>query len=178
MTVSDIMIIITILYGGYQGFRKGFLSQLFLAMIFFILIYKGVDLFNFSSNVLIKTVNIRNKEPILTGYSLVISFFMITIIAFLIKKIIEFFLSITWMNPIDKWMGGILGMIKYFFYLSICLFFIKETNKKIDLVPDNFLKNSFEKEFQYFFSIYKKGPLFFFRKLEELYFLFSNWIKK
>ncbi|WP_185870726.1 CvpA family protein [Blattabacterium cuenoti] len=180
MTGSDIMIIIIVLYGGYQGFIKGLLSQLFLFMIFFILIYKGVDLFHFSSNVLIKKVNIRNnQEPFFTVSSLGISFFLITLIAFLTKKIIEFFLVITWINPIDKWMGGILGMIKYFFYLSICLLLLLEANKKIDLIPDNFLKNSFEKEFQYIFSIYKKGPLlFFFRKLEELYFLFSNFIKK
>ncbi|WP_185856412.1 CvpA family protein [Blattabacterium cuenoti] len=178
MMGSDIIIIIIVLYGGYKGFRKGFLSQLFLFMIFFILIYKGIELFHFSSNLLIKKVHIKNEEPFLTIYSLIISFLILAFIAFVTKKIIKFFLIITWINPIDKWLGGILGMIKYFFYLSICLFFLKEANKKIDFIPGHFLKNSFEKEFQYLFSIHQKGPLFFFRKLEELYFLFSKIIKK
>ncbi|WP_185857556.1 CvpA family protein [Blattabacterium cuenoti] len=163
----DIIIIILILYGGYRGYKKGLISQLFIFMIFFILILKGFYIFNFFKEILSKY-----KEPNqLIIYSIIISFFSIIIIAFIIKKIIEFIMIITWMKPIDRLGGGILGMMKYFFYLSICILFLKEANKKIDLFPYNFLNNSFEKGFQFIF--YQKGSLF--NKLKELYFKFYEF---
>ncbi|WP_317046294.1 CvpA family protein [Blattabacterium sp. (Cryptocercus kyebangensis)] len=168
--ITDIIILITLLYGGYHGYKKGLLSQLFVFMIFFILIYKGIDIFYLVSEILPKKVNGSNKEPFFIGYSIIISFFLIILTAFLTKKILEFFFIITWIQPIEKWLGGILGLIKYFFYLSICILLLKEVNEKINLIPYHFFQNSFEKEFQYIFSIYRKGPQFFFKKLEELYF--------
>ncbi|AEU09391.1 hypothetical protein BLBCPU_348 [Blattabacterium sp. (Cryptocercus punctulatus) str. Cpu] len=169
MMITDLIILIIVLYGGYHGYKKGLLSQLFVFMIFFILIYKGIDIFYLVSEILPKKVNSRNKDPFATSYSIIISFFLIIVIAFLIKKILEFFFIITWIKPIEKWLGGILGLIKYFFYLSICILLFKEINEKINLIPYNFFQNSFEKEFQYIFSIYRKAPLFFLKKLEELY---------
>ncbi|AER40420.1 MAG: CvpA family protein [Flavobacteriales bacterium] len=168
MILTDIIILIIVIYGGYKGYRKGLLSQLFVFMIFFMLIYKGIDLFHLFSEILPKKVNIRKEKPFSTVFSLIILFFFIIIIAFFTKKIIEFIFRITWINPLDKWLGGLLGLIKYFFYLSICILLLKEANEKINLIPYNFFQNSFEKEFQYI----RKGPIF--NQLEELYFLFSN----
>ncbi|WP_185878675.1 CvpA family protein [Blattabacterium cuenoti] len=175
MLGTDIIIIIIVLYGAYKGYRKGLLSQLFVFMICFFFLYKGIHVFNFFSEVLLKRYS--QEEPFLTGFSLIISFFFIIFIAFLTKKIIEIILKITWIKPFDKGFGGFLGLIKYFFYLSIWIFFLKEANKKINLIPYNFFSNSFEKEFQYIFYISRKEFLFFLKKLEELYFLFSNIIK-
>ncbi|WP_185859551.1 CvpA family protein [Blattabacterium cuenoti] len=162
MLASDIIIIILVLYGGYQGYQKGLISQFFVFMIFIIFIYKGAYVFD-----LVKKVNLVSKKSYFFGISSIIfSFLSIIFLAFLAKKIIEFIMMITWMKPVDRLCGGILGMIKYFFYISICLFFLKEANQKVDIIPYSFFQNSFEKEFQFFFS--RKGYLF--NKLKELYF--------
>ncbi|WP_185863481.1 CvpA family protein [Blattabacterium cuenoti] len=167
----DIIIIILVLYGGYHGYRKGLISQLFIFMISLILIFKGFYVFNSVKGIL-KDVNIISKKPyILMIYSIIISLFSIILIAFIIKKIIELIIIITWMKPLDRLGGGVLGMIKYFFCLSICILFLKEANKKIDLFPYNFFQNSFEKKFQFLF--YQKGSLL--NKLKELYLKFYEF---
>ncbi|WP_185849461.1 CvpA family protein [Blattabacterium cuenoti] len=167
----DIIIIIIILYGGYHGYQKGLISQFFIFMIFFILIFKGFYVFGIVKKIL-KEINIvSEKSYIFIIYSLIISLFSIILMAFITKKIIEFIMIVTWMKPIDRLGGGILGMIKYFFCLSRCILFLKEANKKIDLFSHNFFQNSFEKEFQFFF--YKKGSLL--NKLKELYFKFYEF---
>ncbi|WP_185861511.1 CvpA family protein [Blattabacterium cuenoti] len=164
----DVIIIILVLYGVYHGYQKGLISQLFIFMIFFMFIFKGFYIYHFVKEML-KEMNIVNqKSYVLIIYSLIISLFSIIFIAFLTKKIIEFIMMITWMKPINRLCGGILGMIKYFFLLSICLSLLKEGNKKLDLFPNNFFQNSFEKEFQFF--LYQKGSLL--DKLKELYFKF------
>ncbi|WP_185862366.1 CvpA family protein [Blattabacterium cuenoti] len=168
MLVLDIIIIILVLYGGYHGYQKGLISQFFVFMIFFILISKGIYIYHFISELLKKVIN-KESYLLTTVYSLIISFFSIIIVSFLSKKIIEFIIMMTCMKPMDRLCGIILGMIKYFFYLSICIFLLKEANKKIDIIPYNFFQNSFEKEFQFFF--YRKGSLL--NKLKELYFYFQ-----
>ncbi|WP_341665152.1 CvpA family protein [Blattabacterium cuenoti] len=164
----DIIIIMIVLYGGYHGYKKGLISQLFMFMIFFMFIFKGFYIFDFVKKILIEVNIVSKKSYIFIIDSIIISIFSIIFIAFITKKIIEFIMIITWMKPIDRLGGGILGMIKYFFFLSICILFLKEANEKIDLFPYHFLQNSFEKEFQFFF--YQKGS--FFKKLKELYFKF------
>ncbi|WP_185867379.1 CvpA family protein [Blattabacterium cuenoti] len=167
----DIIIIILVLYGGYHGYKKGLISQLFIFMIFFILIFKGFYVYDFVKEIF-KEVNIvSQKSYIFIIYSLIISLISIIFLAFIAKKIIEIIMIITWMKPLDRLGGVILGMIKYFFFLSICILFLKEANEKVDLFPYNFFKNSFEKEFQFFF--YKKGSLL--NKLKELYFKFYEF---
>ncbi|ACY40379.1 hypothetical protein BLBBGE_370 [Blattabacterium sp. (Blattella germanica) str. Bge] len=162
MLVLDIIIIILVLYGGYHGYQKGLISQFFGFMIFLILIYKGNFVFD-----LIQKINVVSKESYLFLVSSLIVFFIsIIFLAFWSKKLIEFIMMIAWMKPVDRFFGGILGMTKYFFCISICLFFLKEANQKINIIPYSFFKNSFEKEFQFFFS--RKGYLF--NKLKELYF--------
>ncbi|WP_185869276.1 CvpA family protein [Blattabacterium cuenoti] len=165
MLTLDIIIVVIVLYGGYHGYQKGLISQFFVFMIFLIFIYKGPVVFDF-----VKKVNVVNRESyFFLASSLIISFLSIIFLSFFSKKIIEFIMMITWMKPVDRFFGVILGMIKYFFWISICLFFLKEVNKKIYVIPDNFFQNSFEKEFQFFFS--RKGYLF--NKLKELYFYFQ-----
>ncbi|WP_185866246.1 CvpA family protein [Blattabacterium cuenoti] len=164
MLASDIIIIILVFYGGYQGYQKGLISQFFVFMIFIIIIYKGIYVFDFVKKV--NVVIVSKESYFFVIFSLIFSFFSIIFLAFLAKKIIEFIMMITWMKPVDRLFGGILGMIKYFFYISICLFFLKEANQKVDIIPYNFFQNSFEKEFQFLFS--RKGYLF--NKLKELYF--------
>ncbi|WP_185864039.1 CvpA family protein [Blattabacterium cuenoti] len=164
----DIIIIILVLYGGYHGYQKGLISQLFMFMIFFLLIFKGFYVFDVVTKILTEVNIVSKKSYIFIIDSIIISIFSIIFIAFITKKIIEFIMIITWMKPIDRLGGGILGMIKYFFCFSICIFFLKEANKKIDLFPYHFLQHSFEKEFQFFF--YQKGSCF--KQLKELYFKF------
>jgi|GEM_PF-4638476 Colicin V production protein. len=170
----DLIIVILVLYGGYYGYQKGLISQFFIFMIFFILMFKGFYVFNIVKETL-KEVNIVSKKSynIFIIYSLIISFISIIFIAFITKKFIEYIMIITYMKPIDRLGGIILGMIKYFFFISICIFFLKEVNKKIDLFPYDFLQNSFEKEFQFFFS--QKESLLY--KLKELYFKFYEFYK-
>ncbi|WP_185877062.1 CvpA family protein [Blattabacterium cuenoti] len=170
MLTLDIIIIILVLYGGYHGYKKGLISQLFIFMIFFIFIYRGIFIFNF-----VKKINMINKNSNFFEFSsLIISFFSIIFLSFLIKKIIEYIITITWMTPVNNFFGGILGIIKYLFVISMFLFFLKETNKKINIIPFSFFQNSFEKEFQFFFS--KKGHLL--NKLKELYFYFQSSFSK
>ncbi|WP_185869849.1 CvpA family protein [Blattabacterium cuenoti] len=165
--ILNIIIIAIVLYGGYHGYKKGFISQFFMFMTFLIFFYKGESIYYIITELLNK-LNIINKfSSYFIIYSLIISFFSIIILSFLFKKIIKIFLHITCMKPMDRFFGIILGMIKYFFYLSICFFFLKEANRKINIIPDIYLKNSFEKEFQFIFSE------FLFNKIKKLYFIFK-----
>lgn len=168
MIFLDIIITTIVLYGGYKGYQNGMISQLLGFMIFLIIFYKGVYIYHFSEELVSKlNISIRHSKFFII-YSVAISFIFITILSFLSKKIIELILIITFMKPIDKFLGGILGMVKYFFYISICIFLIKETNQKTNIIPYNFFENSFSNIINILIPISKKEFLFYFNKFKLL----------
>ncbi|WP_185868707.1 CvpA family protein [Blattabacterium cuenoti] len=148
--LADIIILIAVLYGGYDGYHKGLIAQFYVFMVFFLFFYQGSFFFQFFRNLLIKFDHNDTSQNsyLLIVFPIIMSFFSIIFCTLFLKRIIDGFLSFTCMKPIDQMLGGILGMIKYFIYILICLFLIKETNKQFNFFPDIFLKNSFDKIFK------------------------------
>ncbi|WP_185855727.1 CvpA family protein [Blattabacterium cuenoti] len=173
MTYLDIIIIIVVIYGGYNGYQKGLIYQFFISMIFFLILYKGTFVFEFVKNILQYFKFYNKNKYLFTVYSLIISFFSIIIFTYIAKKILEFFMMITCVKPIDKFFGGILGIMKYFLYISISIFFMKEINYQLNLISHNLFKNSFEKIFHFFLC--KKEFLLY--KIREFYFCSFKIIK-
>lgn len=168
MIFLDIIITTIVLYGGYQGYQKGMISQLFGVMIFLIVFYKGVYIYHFSEE-LVRKLNISIiSSKFFIIYSVTISFTFIILLSFFSKKMIELILIISFMKPIDRFLGGILGIVKYFFYISICIFLIKETNKKINIIPYKFFESSFSNIINIIPTISKRVFLFYFNKFKLL----------
>ncbi|WP_185883135.1 CvpA family protein [Blattabacterium cuenoti] len=158
MIYLDIMILFIVFYGGYHGYQKGFISQFFTFFIFLIFFYKGIFIYKYFIKVLKHIHIFENNALLFMIYSAFISFFSVIIFSFFTKKIIQCIMNVLCIQPIDKCIGGILGMVKYFLYVSICFFVIQEMNQKMNLIPKHLLNNSFEKEIE--FLLYKKGSFF------------------
>lgn len=150
----DIIIIILVLYSGYEGYKKGFVSQFFMFMTFAGFFYKGLPIFFLVKRKLKYLLKLRIENSYTINYlSLVISFFIIMIIVFFLKKVIKNIIYLTSMEIIDKLLGSVLGIIKGVISISIAFFFLKKINQKF-----NFVSNDF------FISFFENG-LFYIRKL-------------
>ncbi|WP_185882613.1 CvpA family protein [Blattabacterium cuenoti] len=173
--ITDIIIVLIFLYSGYYGYHKGFIDQIFKFFILFIILYKGIIVFKLVSKLVSECV-IHNHELVnkkqLLFYIFSIYFLMIILIAFSIKKIIEIVFKTIGVTFINNILGSLLGVTKYFIYLSILITFFKEVNKQIHFLPYKYFKNSFEEEFQYIFLIFKNVLIFLLNKMEELYDIF------
>ncbi len=175
MFILDLIIFFLILFSGINGYKKGFIYQFFIPSFLIISIYNGKNIFKFIKKILQKYFFLFKKDTdCLIFYSLIITFLCIILYSILVKKIINYFLNILYLQEFDKIMGALLNMIKYFIYISIYLFFIKMINEKFFIIPDNLLKNSFEKIFKFFF-IKEKILL---NKIMYLYSIYCDYFKK
>ncbi|WP_238784959.1 CvpA family protein [Blattabacterium cuenoti] len=194
MIFLDIIIVIIILYGGYSGYKKGMISQFFGFMMFFLFFYKGIYIYHLSKEFIKKLISKEfikkliseefikkliseefikkfdiNYSKYFLFISIVVSFILIILSSFFLKKMIELILIITLMKPIDRFLGAVLGMLKYFFHISICIFLMKKTN----MIPYKFFESSFSnsKIIKIIPTLCQKVLLFFFKKLKELFIL-------
>ncbi|WP_185872952.1 CvpA family protein [Blattabacterium cuenoti] len=171
--ITDIIIVLIFLYSGYSGYQKGLIDQLFKFIILFIILYKGIIVFQLVSKVVSEYVlhnhELVNKNQLLF-YIYSIYFLMIIFISFSIKKIIEILLKTTCGPFINKILGSLLGITNSFVYISILISFLKEMNNKIHFIPYKYFhKFFFEEEFQYIFLIFKNVFIFFLKKMAALY---------
>ncbi|WP_185873509.1 CvpA family protein [Blattabacterium cuenoti] len=152
MTSLDIIILILTICGGLYGYKNGLISQFFFPTTFIILIYKGYNIFIIYRNILYNYIN--DKIYLLTLSSITISIISTIFFVYILNKLIKHIITITCIKPIDKLGGMMLGIIKYFLYISIFLFFIKRINQVIKFTNDEFFQSYLEKKLEIF--LYKK----------------------
>ncbi|WP_185865227.1 CvpA family protein [Blattabacterium cuenoti] len=178
MTFLDIIILILILLGGNNGYKKGLVSQLFVSMIFIIFFYKGIYIMILINKIFNEFYSsIKEYKYFLMFAPLLISFIFIIFSVFILENIIQFFIKITFMKPIDRLGGFIFGIIKYFLYISIYIFFLKKINKEIKIIPNYFFNSFLEKKLIYFLD--RDGSLFkiIINKFREIYFIIDMLIE-
>lgn len=134
MGTLDIILIIPIVYGFYKGYKKGLVFS-FISLISVVL---GIFLSIKFSSVL--EVYIRNEQLVAEKYVSIISFvimFLGTILILnLIGKILEKILKTVHLESINKILGGVFGLIKFFFILSVLIFFMERVDQLVTFIPE------------------------------------------
>ncbi|MGC4023277.1 MAG: CvpA family protein [Cyclobacteriaceae bacterium] len=117
MSKIDIVISLLLILGGYFGYKRGFLAELFFvaAMILGVLI--GFKLTGWGVEYLHKQFN---ADTVFLPYiSFFIIFILVVILVIFIGNRIKHLMDDTFLGRVDAIAGAILGVIKYMFCLSI-----------------------------------------------------------
>ena len=140
MNTLDIIIMILLVFGAVKGFKRGFVFEI--AMI--IGLITGIYLaFKFSDLIYAMLQKLLNDE----GYLLhVVSFFIvfasIILVFIFFAKLMEVILKATALNIFNKLAGGVLGLIKFAFVISVIFWLFLPLQSKTKLIPPKVLKES------------------------------------
>ena len=138
MKPIDYFILIPLVYGAYEGYRKGFVLMVvgFVALVLgviggFKLLQLGVDfLLNF----------FPQMPKILPLLSFILIFCLIIMAVYglgiLLKKALEF---TVFAGVLDKIVGGMVGLLQWSFTMSILLWFIKQSQL---IIPEKYTKDA------------------------------------
>ena len=124
MSVLDIIILIFLLIGAINGYRKGFLMEVISLSAFFIAIILGIKLLDWG---------IATLSTYIAGYDHVIpviAFAMIFIVVIglmnLLGKAVKRVLDMTLLGGLDDLAGAVMGVLKWALFISI-FFWIYES---------------------------------------------------
>jgi membrane protein required for colicin V production len=133
----DIVIVIILGLGAYEGFKQGFLISILGLIGFVAAIILGFYFMDTMADWLGENIKEISLGYPIVGFLVIflISIVLIRIIGWLLKKVMDLIL----LGGIDSAAGGILGVVKAGFFISLFLWFTTEF--KMDL-PKKWLTNS------------------------------------
>lgn len=132
MNWVDIALIGIILFGGYQGYRQGFLMALFSLLAIFLGILGAFKLMGIALIFLSDRFDIDEKVLPYVAFALV--FLLIVIIVNLVGKTLRASIDKSFLGRIDEAAGAGLGSLKMVFLLSVVIWIVAAL--KLDYRPE------------------------------------------
>ncbi|MCO6499604.1 MAG: CvpA family protein [Vicingus serpentipes] len=139
MNYFDIAIVIPLIWGGYKGFRKGFIIEVASFIALGLGIWGGVKFSALSAKYLSEVFEISEKVMPLISFS--VTFILIVIAVFLIARIIERIIKIVALGFINKAAGAIFGMLKFGLIISVVINLVSTINAEVEFI-DSEMKGS------------------------------------
>lgn len=140
MNFIDLLIIIPTIYGGWQGFKKGFIIEIFTLLALLVGVYAGVHLSDQVSIVLRDHVSITWKY--LPTVSFILVFLMVGAMVYFLGKLVEKVIDLTGMKLLNKMAGLFFGVVKFIYVISIILLVEESFQIKGDVLPSDAKKKS------------------------------------
>lgn len=119
MKLIDIILLAIILGGAFQGFRSGFVVELFSLLGVFLGVLGGFKLMGNAMVMLNSRFNI--DEKVLPYVAFAVVFVVIVIVVGLLGRMIKASVSQTFLGSADQITGAVLGVIRAAFMLSVMI---------------------------------------------------------
>lgn len=117
MTLTDIILIIILLFGAFRGFQKGFILEIVSFFAFFLAILGGFKLLDLGISLL--EPYRENLGSFLPVAAFIVVFVLILIALNVAGRIFKKIIHFTFLGSFDSLAGAVVGILKIALFLSI-----------------------------------------------------------
>lgn len=140
MNFIDILIVLPLIWGGWQGFRKGFIIEIFTLLALLVGVYAGVHLSDGMTILLRDNLNVSWKY--LPTASFILVFLLVGAMVYFLGKLVEKVIDFTGLKLINKLAGLFFSVLKYLYIISIILLIEQSFQVKGEVLPGKSKENS------------------------------------
>jgi len=115
----DLILLVPLIYGAYNGFKKGFILEVISVIAFILAIMGSFALLQWGMDLLNDYFAINSQ--LLPYVSFILIFLGIIIIVNLLGKVAKKVVDFVLLGPVDKMAGAIVSLIKWSFGVSIII---------------------------------------------------------
>lgn len=137
MKLLDLLLILLLAWGGYRGYKSGFVMEVFSLFSFSIAKIISIKVLHLVKILYGKWHGNVETIPAYTGFA--VCFITIVAIIYLLGKVFKSKLHKTVLRKADKWAGLAVGLITWVFYISSAIWFADLLNTKL---PDSYIANT------------------------------------
>ncbi|MCE2994337.1 MAG: CvpA family protein [Cyclobacteriaceae bacterium] len=137
MSTIDIVIALILAIGGYLGYKRGFLMELFYLLALVLGVFLGFKLMGKGMQILHEQFNA--DQTFLPYLAFIIIFVLVILLVIFLGQRVKNSVDQTFLGKVDAIAGAALGVIKYSFCLSIIIWLAQSL--KIEL-PQNWMEDS------------------------------------
>lgn len=133
MSIVDILILIPLGYAAWKGFQHGIIIEVFTLLALLVGIYAGIHFSDVTSNWMKNSLGWDSEYLPVVAFT--ITFLGIGAMVYFAGKMIEQFVKITNLTPINKAFGIVFAVLKMTYFVSVFLVLLESYDEKGDFLP-------------------------------------------
>lgn len=140
MNTLDLVIVILLIIGFVRGAMRGLIVELASLIALIAGIYGAIHFSNYAIQFLAENVTWDEKYIEITGFG--ITFLIIVILILLIGKLLTKLAGLMALGIVNRILGGIFGLVKLAFIVSVVIMFTNNIIEKNNLFDDKYFEDS------------------------------------
>ena len=141
MNYIDIVILLFLLYGAFRGFSKGLIIEVATLAGLILGVFIAIRYSPFTEGILKDFLNITSRY--LSYIALAVTFLLVVIAVYLLGKMLTRLVDIISLGLVNKLLGTLLGIAKYFIMVCVLLMIVDALNDKFHFISEETRENSF-----------------------------------
>lgn len=140
MSIVDILILIPLGYAAWKGFQHGIIIEIFTLLALLVGIYAGIHFSDVTANWMKNSLGWDSEYLPVIAFT--ITFLGIGAMVYFAGKMIEQFVKVTNLTPINKAFGIVFAVLKMTYFVSVFLVLLESYDEKGDFLPPSMKEKS------------------------------------
>ena len=140
MSIVDILILIPLGYAAWKGFQHGIIIEVFTLLALLVGIYAGIHFSDVTANWMKNSLGWDSEYLPVIAFT--ITFLGIGAMVYFAGKMIEQFVKVTNLTPINKAFGIVFAVLKMTYFVSVLLVLLESYDEKGDFLPPSMKEKS------------------------------------
>lgn len=140
MNYLDIVLVLPLIIGGWRGFKKGFIIEIFTLLALLVGLYAGIHFSDFIAGILRKNVGMTSDYVPIVAFTLV--FLGVGAMVYFAGKLLERAVTAVALSPLNKFAGLVFGLVKMLFFTSAALVILESYDEKGNFLPAHLKEES------------------------------------
>lgn len=134
MSYIDIIILLFLFYGAYRGFSRGLIVEVATLLGLVLGVYMAVRYSPYTENFLRDFFNFSSRY--ISYIALAVTFILVVIFVYVVGKLLTKLIDIISLGLVNKLLGTVLGVAKYFLIVCVLLLVIDALDEKFQFIGE------------------------------------------
>lgn len=140
MNYIDIIILLFLLYGAFRGFSKGLVIEIATLAGMVLGVYMAIKYSSYTEGILRDFLNVSSRY--ISYIALAITFIVVAVVVYIIGKLLTKIIDIISLGLVNKLLGTVLGIAKYFVIVCVLLMIMDALNEKFQFLNEEVRQKS------------------------------------
>lgn len=142
MNYIDIVILLFLLFGAFRGFSRGLIIEVATLAGLVLGVYLAISCSSYAEGVLCDFLNLSPDSRYLSYMALAVTFIVVAVAVFVIGKLLTKLIDMIALGLVNKLLGTLLGMVKYFIIVCVLLLIVDALNEKFRFISEETVQKS------------------------------------
>lgn len=140
MNYIDIIILLFLLFGAFRGFSKGLVIEVATLAGLILGVYISIRYSSYTEDILRDFMNITSEY--ISYIALAVTFIVVVVGVYILGKLLTKLVDIISLGLVNKLLGTLFGVVKYFIIVCVLLMIVDALNEKFQFISEETIQKS------------------------------------